>query len=264
MAAAKWLYKITKEEVFNDFLAKHSIRWQFSLSKALWWGGQFERMVGLVKQAFYRTVGGANLKWDELQDVLLDYEIALDNHPLSYVEDDVQLPILTQNVMMFGQPNLLPEEPVELITEKDMKKRARYLNQCKDALWLRWTGEYLRALRERHVMKNNKSEVKLKAGDIVLIKGEERNRGKWNIGIVEEMIIGRDGIVRVVKLRAGKSHLEQPIQHLYLLELEHEARKENRDTKLNAGAHEFRPRQNTAQEGKDELARIAMYEHDKL
>ena len=66
-----------KEEVFNDFLAKHSIRWQFNLSRAPWWGRQFERMDGLVKQAFYRTVGGANLKWDELQDVLLDCEIAL-------------------------------------------------------------------------------------------------------------------------------------------------------------------------------------------
>ena len=97
---------------------KYSIRWQFNLSRALWWGGQFERMVGLVKQAFYRTVGGANLKWDELQDVLLDCEIALNNRPLSYVEDDVQLSILTPSVMMFGQPNLLPEEPVELITER--------------------------------------------------------------------------------------------------------------------------------------------------
>ena len=106
-----------------------------------------------------------------------------------------------------------------------MRKRARYLKRCKDALWLRWTGEYLRALRERHVMKNNKSEVKLKAGDVVLIKGEERNHGKWNIGIVEEIIKGRDGKVRVVKLRAGKSHLERPIQHLYLLELEHEEEK---------------------------------------
>ena len=45
-------------------------------------------------------------------------------------------------------------------------------------------------------MKNNKSEVKLKAGDVVLIKGEERNRGKWNIGILEEMIKGRDGIIK--------------------------------------------------------------------
>ena len=168
--------------------------------------------------------------------------------------------------MTFGQPNLLPEEPVELITEKDMRKRARYLKRCNDALWSRWTGEYLRDLRERHVMKNNKSEAKLKAGDVVLIKGEKRNRGKWNIGIVEEMIKGLDGIVRVVKLRAGKSHLERPIQHLYPveLELEREARKESRDAKLDADAPEFRPRRNTAQESKDKLAGIAMYEDDEL
>ena len=228
------------------------------------WGGQFERMVGLVKQAFYRTVGEANLKWDELQDVLLDCEIAPNSPPLSYVEDDVQLPILTPNVMMFGQPNLLREEPVELITEKDMRKRARYLKECKDGLWSRWTGEYFRALRERHVLKNNKSEVKLKAGDVVLIKGEDRHRGKWNIGIVEEMVKGRDGTVRVVKLRAGKSHLERPVQHLYLLELEREARKESRDAKLDADAPEFRPRRNTAQEAKNKLAGIAMYEDDEL
>ena len=134
MAAARWLYKIMKEEVFDDFLAKHSIRWQFNLRRALWWGGQFERMIGLVKQAFYRTVGGANLKWDELKDVLWDCKIVLNNHPLNYVEGDVQLPILTPNVMMFGQPNLLPEEPVELITEKDMRKHAIYLKGCTDAL----------------------------------------------------------------------------------------------------------------------------------
>ena len=113
-------------------------------------------------------------------------------------------------------------------------------------------------------MNNNKSEVKLKGGDVVLIKGEDRNRGKWNIGIVEEMIKGRDGIVRVVKLRAGKSHLERPIQHLYPLELEREARKENRNGKLDAGAPEFRPRRNTAQEAKDRLAGIAIYENDEL
>ena len=104
----------------------------------------------------------------------------------------------------------------------------------------------------------------MKTGDVVLIKGKERNRGKWNIGIVEEMIKGRDGIVRVVKLRAGKSHLVRPIQHLYPLELEREARKESRDARLDAAAPEFRPRRNTAQEAKDKLAGIAMYEDDEL
>ena len=68
----------------------------------------------------------------------------------------------------------------------------------------------------------------------------------------------------MVKLRAEKSHLERPIEHLYPLELECEARKESGDDKLDAGAPKFRPRWNTAQEAKDKLAGIAMYANDEL
>ena len=54
---------------------------------------------------------------------------------------------------------------------------------------------------------------------MVLIQSEERNRGKWNIGIVVKLIKGRDGVVRVARLRAGKSYLERAIQHLCPMEL---------------------------------------------
>ena len=59
----------------------------------------------------------------------------------------------------------------------------------------------------------------MKNGDVVLIKGSERNRGKWNIGIVVKLIKGRDGVVRALRLRAGKSYLERAIQQLYPMEL---------------------------------------------
>ena len=39
------------------------------------------------------------------------------------------------------------------------------------------------------------------------------------IGIAEDMISGRDGIVRAAKLRAGKGTLERAVKHLYPLEL---------------------------------------------
>lgn len=62
-------------------------------------------MVGIVKQAFNKSVGNGTLTWAELQDVLLDVEVVLNNRPLSYVED-VQLPLLTPNKLQFGRPNL--------------------------------------------------------------------------------------------------------------------------------------------------------------
>ena len=67
-------------------------------------------MIGLVKQAFNKSVGKGTLTWSELQDVLLDVEVALNNRPFSYVEEDVKLPVLTPNTLQFGRPNLLPEE----------------------------------------------------------------------------------------------------------------------------------------------------------
>ena len=44
------------DEKFNKFLADNGIIWQYNLSHAPWWGGQFERMIGLVKNAFYKTI----------------------------------------------------------------------------------------------------------------------------------------------------------------------------------------------------------------
>ena len=89
VGAAKWLRNVMQDERLHDFLAKLNIKWQFSLTKAPWWGGQFERMIGLVKQAFNKSVGNGTLTWSELQDVLLNVEVALNNRPLSYVEEDV-------------------------------------------------------------------------------------------------------------------------------------------------------------------------------
>jgi transposase len=85
-AAANWIRKVMKQEQFQNFLARQNIIWQFNLSRAPWWGGQFERMVGLVKRALYKSIGRANLRWGELEEVILDVEIAVNNRPLGYVE----------------------------------------------------------------------------------------------------------------------------------------------------------------------------------
>ena len=95
VGAAQWIKQVMQDEKFQNFLAYQGIKWQFNLSRAPWWGGQFERMVGLVKRAFYKCIGNGLLSWVELQEVLLDIEVALNNRPLSYVDEDIQLPILT-------------------------------------------------------------------------------------------------------------------------------------------------------------------------
>ncbi|XP_028394878.1 uncharacterized protein LOC114519022 [Dendronephthya gigantea] len=261
VAASRWIKKIERNEKLHGYLNEHGVKWQFNLSKASWWGGMFERMVALVKQAFYKVVGSAKLTFKELQDVMLDIQIILNNRPLTYCEDDIQLPVLTPNMMIFGKANYLMELSPEHIEERDLRKRAKYLQKCKDALWQRWRAEYMRALRERHNLTHNVKERELKRGDVVLIKGEEKNRGLWKIGIVEKLISGRDSVVRGVRLRAGKSFLERPIQFLYPMEL-HCEREEKEKIPLNPTAREFRPKRKAAVDARRNIELICGHEDE--
>ena len=141
IGAAAWIKQVQNDEKLNDFLARHQITWKFNLSRAPWWGGQFERMIGLVKTAMRKTIGNAYLTFDELKEVFLDVEIALNGRPLSYVEDDAQLPVLTPYSMLFSQPNILPEREAYHEENPQLRRRAKYLRKCKDAIWNRWTKE---------------------------------------------------------------------------------------------------------------------------
>ena len=117
------------------------------------------------------------------------------NRPLGYVEENIQFPTLTPNIMLLGQNHAILEEDVASIENKDLRNRARYLEKCKDNLWKRWTSEYLKGLRERHNLNHGGKEVNINIGDIGLILGEEKNRGCWSIGIVQELIKGKNGVV---------------------------------------------------------------------
>ena len=246
VGAEKWLKQVMRDEKTQDYLAHENIKWQFNLSRAAWWGGQFERLIALVKTALNKTIGCGMLTWTELCEVVLDVEIALNNRPLCYVEDDIQLPVLTPNSLLFLRSNQLPELEPHHLREFDLRRRAKYLRRCKQALWTRWTTEYLRGLRERHRMKHKGQTTPLAKGEVVIIKDEERNRNKWKIGIVEDLISGRDGIVRAAKLRAGKGTLERAVQHLYPLELSCDRENVQAPLQLNPLAPTFRPRRDAA------------------
>ena len=127
ISAAKRVKGLKKSEDLVHYLEKQDIKWQFNLPRAPWWRGQFEKLIGLVKKSLFKVIGEAKLKFSELEEVILDVEVALSNRPLSYVEDDLQFPVLTPNVMMFGKDNLLSTEETNQIVDRDLRKRARYL-----------------------------------------------------------------------------------------------------------------------------------------
>ena len=56
-------------------------------------------------------------------------------------------------------------------------------------------------MREQHKLKNGGRERSPEVGEIVLVFGENMKRGLWKMGKVEELIAGKDGVVRGAKVR---------------------------------------------------------------
>ncbi|GFU35077.1 bel12-ag transposon polyprotein [Trichonephila clavipes] len=64
-----------------------------------------------------------------------------------------------------------------------------------------------------------KREDKINEGDIVLIGTDDKKRLHWLLGRVLELFPGKDGIIRLVKLRTERGDMLRPIQRLYPLEV---------------------------------------------
>ena len=122
--AAKWLKQVREDEKLQGYLGSHDIEWKFNLSRALWWGGQFERLIAMVKKAMNKVIGRGSLFWNELTDILLDVETQANRRPLNYVEDDPELPILTPATFLFQRTTHLPEELTWRIPDEDLRRRA--------------------------------------------------------------------------------------------------------------------------------------------
>ncbi len=71
-----------------------------------------------MKQARYKVETSAKHTFKELQDRMIDIQLVLNNLALSHCEDDIQLPVLTPNMIIFGKVSYLIELLPEDIEEK--------------------------------------------------------------------------------------------------------------------------------------------------
>ena len=97
------------------------------------------------KHSLYKSIGRSQLTYNELGEILLDVEINLNNRPLAYVEDEIQLNVLTPNSMILGRDVKTINSTAEGDSD-EWTKRKRYVQRCKENAWKRWKHECLAAL----------------------------------------------------------------------------------------------------------------------
>ena len=101
VVAGKWIKKIEKDTTLANYLVKHGTVWQLNLSHVAWWGGFFERLIGIMKCTLNRTIGKSLLTSKELEDVLVDIEISMNSRPLTYQGEEFDSQPLTPNMLIF-------------------------------------------------------------------------------------------------------------------------------------------------------------------
>ena len=261
IAAKKWLNSLKQDEDVGNYLASQSINWTFNMSRAPWWGGFFERLVGMMKSALAKAIGKAFLTLPEFEETLLDVECFMNNRPLTYLGEDFERPAITPNTLLRGQPATnLGEQMPSSDEQTVVARRVKYMNRCRLQLRKRFIEEYLKALEERKRPAGS-AQIYVPNGSVVLIKDTLKQKSQWRIGRVEGRITGRDGITRGYKIRTGTGYIvERPVQLISNLEIGGEIVNEDQDlssNRLNATAAEFAPRRGACRGAKeDALNRI--------
>jgi hypothetical protein len=82
-------------------------------------------------------------------------------------------------------------------------------------VWQRWKKEYVHSLMESHRGVGRVPEVR----EIVLLVGDEKNRGEWTKGKGERNIQGKDGVVRGVTLLHKGHYIQRPLTLICPLEI---------------------------------------------
>ena len=224
-ATSEWLKYLKQDHDLFSFLNQQHIDWKFNLSRAPWWGGFYERLIGIIKKALSKQLGHAILTFSELSETLLDIEAFMNERPLTYQEElDTQKP-LTPNLLMGMSSAPMLEEDLERMnfrTEQAIiTKRWKYLQRTQCHLRKRWQEQYLHALQERHQLNPDPQQQIPQIGAIVLVTDTLAGRMPvWNLGKIEGFIEGRDGIIRGLKVKLGNGFvIERPLQLVRNLEI---------------------------------------------
>ena len=139
-----------------------------------------------------------------------------------YYSTDIK-PCITPNHLLYGRTLTLSNTDMKNINYNTINPilESQKLNNIVNHFWNRWQKEYLCNLKETH--KPNKLRTTLpiiEVNDIAIVHVDKLARSQWKLGLVTELIPGRDIKVRGAKVRLSKTNtvITRSVNKLYLLE----------------------------------------------
>ena len=126
-----------------------NVKWEFSLTEALWYEGFWKSLVEQLKRCLKMTIDRAYLNFYELQTVTNEIELVLNSRPLGLLQDDDLEEPLTPNHLLYGRQ--LHFDNYNDSVEGgvfDAHKRKEYLEAMLNHFRNRWFSEHIPSLLE--------------------------------------------------------------------------------------------------------------------
>ncbi|XP_037811070.1 uncharacterized protein LOC119603189 [Lucilia sericata] len=195
------------------------IEWSFIPPRSPHFGGLWEAAVKSAKLHFYRTVGLNKLTFDELRTLICEISAILNSRPLCPIsEDPNDLEVLTPGHFLIGGPLISIVEPS--ITDLDISRLSRWQRVCqmKQIFWQRWSNSYLTLLQEHTKWREQTENIVI--GSMVLLKDENQQPLKWQIGRITDVIRGDDNVVRVVMVQTSNGLMKRAVSKVAVLPID--------------------------------------------
>ena len=137
---------------------------------------------------------------EELLTVITEIEIIINSRPLSYVtHDDLEEPITHSHLLVGRRIISRPDYHCSnvddnfTVTPQLLSGRMVFINRQLEQFWIRCKKEYLLELREAHRVNINNPLGRewAKVGNIVVIHNDDKRRGFWSTGCIEELLMGK-------------------------------------------------------------------------
>ncbi|XP_023948869.2 uncharacterized protein LOC112053624 [Bicyclus anynana] len=209
------------QEVLKREAVNYGTTWTFIPPRSPHWGGAWERLIKSVKTALKVVLTEQAPKEEVLLTLMAEVEQIVNSRPLTHVSvEPASAEAITPNHFLIGTSSNLPVLGEFNDSGRFLRRQWRTSQLLADCFWRRWVKEVLPQMLPRTKWLGESQPVQV--GDLVVIADPNMPRGVWPRGIVEAVLPGKDGRVRVVDVRTKSGLLRRPVARVAVLPVKSE------------------------------------------
>ncbi|BES97685.1 Pao retrotransposon peptidase [Nesidiocoris tenuis] len=201
------------QNVMTSEAAMKQTNWHFIPPHAPHFGGLWEAAVKSTKRLLHVTLHGFIPDLEEFRCLVTQIEGVLNSRPIcaSATSSD-HVDVLTPGHFLIFRPLNAPPQDPTLNDRSCLRSRWSQIQQRLSSFWKRWKLEYLTEVQHRY--RWNTPDRPAVDGTVVLVMNDDLQPTQWDLGVIQSVTNGPDGVPRVATVRTSSRIFLYPIRKL--------------------------------------------------